>query len=402
MQRSQTQFAEELTRALYRAKANTGKRIGTLEDELGYAVGRNGGEFIRYLRKGHIPADPADVDQLAAALLHYTALDQKSALVFLLAAGYPRSGEWLAAHFNGTPPLLQSSQANNLGLTNDTTSLANPFVVGPPVTNPRQFFGRRRELQQIFHGWQGETLEHLAIIGPRRSGKTSLLHYIRQLVAADEEHLSSHRRWPGGRSLAGWQWIMIDFQDPRMANQERLLYHLLQGLGLPVAEPCSLARFVEIVTEQGVRANSVIVMDELDAALRMAEFDRSFWLALRYLLNTPDSGQIAFLVSASVSPMQLAMDVQKSSPLFNMFKTLALGAFSETDALALLATTPIPFSQADCEWMLRESGLWPALIQLLAQTRLFALQQGERDEQWKHEAQRRLEPYRYLLESRQP
>ncbi len=53
------------------------------------------------------------------------------------------------------------------------------FVAGPPITDPRRFFGRAQELTRIFHWLKGQPMTHVAIIGQRRSGKTSLLHYLR-------------------------------------------------------------------------------------------------------------------------------------------------------------------------------------------------------------------------------
>jgi len=58
------------------------------------------------------------------------------------------------------------------------------FIAGPPITHPRHFFGRTRELRRLFGLWQQAPLQNAAIIGPRRSGKTSLLNYLRTITAA--------------------------------------------------------------------------------------------------------------------------------------------------------------------------------------------------------------------------
>ena len=67
---------------------------------------------------------------------------------------------------------------------------------------------------------QQRPLQNVAIIGPRRSGKTSLQHYLR---------------------LANWLpqakdygWIFIDVQDARLGKHETLLHTLLMEMGLDV------------------------------------------------------------------------------------------------------------------------------------------------------------------------
>jgi len=51
-------------------------------------------------------------------------------------------------------------------------------VVGVPIVLPCQFFGRTQVLNQIHCAWDKQVPESIAIIGPKRSGKTSLLNYL--------------------------------------------------------------------------------------------------------------------------------------------------------------------------------------------------------------------------------
>ena len=68
---------------------------------------------------------------------------------------------------------------------------ASPFITGTPITHPRNFFGRHRELKRLFDLLKRHPLQNAAIIGKRRSGKTSLLHYLK-LVAASYPFSSFH------------------------------------------------------------------------------------------------------------------------------------------------------------------------------------------------------------------
>ena len=53
----------------------------------------------------------------------------------------------------------------------------NPYVAGTPIDNPKLFFGRQKLITNIL---QGVFNNHIAIQGPRRSGKSSLLIQIAQ------------------------------------------------------------------------------------------------------------------------------------------------------------------------------------------------------------------------------
>ena len=84
-----------------------------------------------------------------------------------------------------------------------------PFIAGPPVIHPRHFFGHERELRRLFNLWKGHPLQNAAIIGQRRSGKTSLLRYLQRITVTPAEQLRPGQRndWLPTRSRAstsGW------------------------------------------------------------------------------------------------------------------------------------------------------------------------------------------------------
>ena len=54
----------------------------------------------------------------------------------------------------------------------------NPFTYGNAISDPRRFFGRTREVEQIFSRLSNEELESSSLVGDRRIGKTSLLNYL--------------------------------------------------------------------------------------------------------------------------------------------------------------------------------------------------------------------------------
>jgi DNA-binding SARP family transcriptional activator len=259
----------------------------------------------------------------------------------------------------------------------------SPFIAGPPITNPSHFFGRERELKRLGSMLRQRPLQNAAIIGPRRSGKTSLLHYLR---------LSD---WLPQAS--GYRWIFVDFQDARLGRQETLLRTLITEMGLDVPEPCHLESFMDVVSEQ-LQRPTVILLDEIGVALtRYPELDDAFWESLRSLATNQVDGNLGFVLSSAQPPDVLAQHQGLGSPFFNIFGyTAVLGPLSEEGAKNLIATAPIKFTARDVDWILTESGRWPMPLQILCRERLLSLGEGETADDWREEALRQLEPLRRM------
>lgn len=401
MNQSPEKFAQLLTAAVYKiriAESKTiRKKIGIVQDELGYALGREGGSCIEYWRKGYIPAGLADLEQLTRILVKRGGLDQQEAKQFLISAGHPHPASLETELF---PPSDEGRPAADGGQGSASSSLDRlaPFVVGPPIAHPRQFFGRTQALTRIFGLWKRFPLQNVAIIGPHRSGKTSLLRYLAGIIRAEPAWLRPGQRQNWLPQPDRYQWILVDFQDARMGSQDRLLRYLLTSLELPVPDRCSLNNFLDVVS-QHLHRPALILMDEIGAGLASSELDQSFWWSLRSLGSNSTDGQLGFVLTAHQAPALLAAEHGKPSPFFNIFgHTVELGPLLEAEARELLANSPRPFAPANVEWILDQSGRWPALLQILADTRLTALEEGQTGSAWQEEGLRRLLPYRYLLD----
>lgn len=383
MTRSPQKFAQLLTTAIHNIRIReakiTKKTIGMVQDELGYALGREGGSCIEYWRKGNIPATLDDLEKLARELVRQHGLNAEELKDLLDSAGHPQPAAFTSQMYPAQPELAS-------------------FVVGPAVTHPRQFFGRDPELKRIFGLWKRFPLQNVAVIGLHRSGKTSLLHYLQRITGATPAQLR-----PG--QFSNWlpqpeqyRWVMVDFQDARMGQRESLLRYLLTGLNLPVPEPCQLNNFLDTVSQQ-LQQPSLILMDEISAGLASPELDQQFWWSLRSLSNYTE-GKLGFLLTAHAVPALLAHEYGKPSPFFNIFgHTLKLGPLDEAAARELIASAPQPLDEAEVEWILAHSGRWPALLQILGDTCLTALEQGQSAKSWREEGLERIAPLRYLLET---
>jgi len=275
-----------------------------------------------------------------------------------------------------------------------------PFVAGPPVLHPRQFFGRRRELKRLFSLWKRPPLQNAAIIGPRRSGKTSLLFYLQRITTTPADELRPGQRADWLPDPVCYRWAFVDFQDVRMRNRETLLGHLLAAMGLAMfSGGCALDDFMDIVSRE-LHTPTIVLLDEIGVALeRYPELDIAFWESLRSLATNYTGGRLAFVLASHESPERLAHQSGVGSPFFNIFGyTTTLGPLTEPEARELIASAPLPFPAPDVEWILVQSGRWPLLLQILCRERLLALEEGEAGDDWRSEALHQMAPFRSLLQ----
>jgi hypothetical protein len=272
------------------------------------------------------------------------------------------------------------------------------FITGTPITNPRDFFGREKELKRLFNLLRRRPLQNAAIIGKRRSGKTSLLHYLKNISTTPTEQLRPDQKSDWLSHPENYCWIFVDFQDVRRQNREGLLRYILECLKMPVPSPCDLDRFMDVVSSNLDRS-TVILFDEIGVGLqRCPELDDRFWESLRSLATNQTNGNLGFVLATPESPIELARNTGHTSPFFNIFGyTTTLGAMTESEARELIASSPIPFPDGDVEWILNKSERWPLLLQILCRERLFSLEEGESGDDWREEGLRQLQPFADLL-----
>jgi class 3 adenylate cyclase/transcriptional regulator with XRE-family HTH domain len=275
-----------------------------------------------------------------------------------------------------------------------------PFVAGPPIVHPDRFFGHERILKRLFALWRLPPFQNAALIGPRRSGKTSLLLYLKSITTTPPDRLRAGQRRDWLPAPESYRWIYVDFQDPRLGSRDGLLTYLLGQMGQPAPSPCTMERFLDSTAGQ-IRTPTVVLLDEIGVALhRYAELDDPFWEGLRSLATTHGDGQLAFVLAAHESPTDLAAHSGHSSPFFNLFAyTARVGPLTEAEAGDLVASAPLPFVPADVDWIVAQSACWPMLLQILCRERLHALQEGEADDAWREDAMQQMAPFRYLLDS---
>ncbi len=283
-------------------------------------------------------------------------------------------------------------------IATETYATSQPFIVGLPIQHPRLFWGRTAELVRIYQVWQQPPLQNVALIGPKRSGKTSLLYQLKALPTHPPAELRPEQRHQWLPAAERYRWIFVDFQDARLLRRERLLRYLLRQMGLDSPASCDIELFMDIVADQ-LEQPTLILMDEVGSAIAAPELDQRFWDSLRSLASHYVGGLLGFALAAHEHPAQLAAAQSNGSPFFNLFgHTYHVGPLDEHAARALIASAPLEFAAEDVEWILAQSGAWPSLVQALSYVRLMALQQGDHSHAWRITALQQIAPFRYLLE----
>ncbi|MEG3861941.1 hypothetical protein [Microcoleus sp. herbarium12] len=180
----------------------------------------------------------------------------------------------------------------------------------------------------------------------------------------------------------------------RCHNREELLRYILESLKMNVPSPYDLDRFMEVVS-RNLHQPTVILLDEIGVGLqRCPELDDGFWESLRCLATNQTNGNLGFILAAPESPLKLATSTGYSSPFFNIFGyTTTVGAMTEPEVRELIGSSPIPFADGDVEWILNQSERLPLLLQILCRERLFSVEDGGTEDDWREVGLEQLKPF---------
>lgn len=194
----------------------------------------------------------------------------------------------------------------------------NPFTSRKGIKDPDAFFNREHEqltIRDFLHA-----RENCQIVGPRRIGKTSLLLQVGRVISS----------WEKKASLA-----YVDLHDARSYQLFGWLDHVSRKFSWsrPATNLAEFARSVEEMISESLFP--VLCLDEFDElSKRRDEFGRDFYTNLRSCGNMGMT-----IITASQKRLNHLTDPDDpTSPFYNTFPTVRLGAFSDatvTDFLSL-------------------------------------------------------------------
>ena len=193
--------------------------------------------------------------------------------------------------------------------------MSNPYIIGPPVRLPANFYGRVRQAKQFFEHLAGPQGQCFSILGVRRAGKTSFLQYVAhpQVKAA---HLPNPERF---------LMVYVDVSACRSATEfytrvhQRLLDELPGALRPERKSPPADAYMVESLLYEFEGRRVVVLMDEFDH-LRTARFSGDFLVELR-ALTSDWNYDLAYVTASYWNLVQLGnlVGLPPTSPFYNIF-----------------------------------------------------------------------------------
>lgn len=197
----------------------------------------------------------------------------------------------------------------------------NPFQHSGPVTGD-QFYNREDELNKLVRWLSTSPPTSVAIHGPERIGKTSLLRQLKE------------------KGVPGRRLMYLDMQG--ILSPDELWEKLQKFLGGSPEESIrdALDRTKEVV---------VLCLDEFGKPLSRPEFTADFY---DYLRSLTQSGKLALVISVLRPLHELSVPSGADvSRFFNIFRPLPIGPFSEEDARALLTSKGL--SEEEARWVLQ-------------------------------------------------
>ncbi len=248
----------------------------------------------------------------------------------------------------------------------DSSSLANPFIFGPPVRG-QDFLDRRRELRRLVG--QVQRGSSALVSAEPRMGKTSLLLHLQAnraaLFGAEAEHLTFH--YLDGHTFAGWDvprfWREVLKPLAPLTPALRAAYERAQEQNFDAIE---LEAFFRTLDESGRRL--VLLLDEFGSLQREPGLhQRAFYAPLRSLASLYASLSLIFASRRSITDLNYAArNFAGGSPYFNFAQEVTPRPFPQKDVTALLERGCERFSAEDREFLCRIAGSHPYFLQAAA------------------------------------
>lgn len=248
---------------------------------------------------------------------------------------------------------LENAYAYNEVIKNTTTKLSNriedkinglyiPYIAGPPIVNPQMFFGRQSDFEKIIGLLLGN---FVMVIGPRRIGKTSLLHQLTYHLPRLQN--PSIRFVPVLVSVEGMpeaEFFHMVMEEIVTIVQENVSPKTISNLSFDLSNPINysprafsrdlhaLLRDLQGTTPKPTHL--VLLLDEMDTFNRYSLDTQS---QLRRIFQRFANTNLSVVVAGVRLQQHWAGE---SSPFYNMFVPIMLTSFPETEAYRLI-TEPV-------------------------------------------------------------
>ena len=239
-----------------------------------------------------------------------------------------------------------------------TSSKINPFDYGKPVL-PNRFYGRRKEILDVKNRIGAISPQCINIVGLRRNGKTSLLHYITERT---QEFFQ-----PEQKPLI----VAFDLSNSKFHTPEGIIEGIRRGIKKLTGEepwsrkynedPFEVEDGLQGLVDRGYRL--IVMLDEFEAISRRLEEFQDWGEDWR----SKASAGLLTMVIASKRPLgEIYQPLGLTSPFGNIFSTTILGALEE-DAWQTLVQNGFSRNvgvQATLSWIDDLAGGLPFYVQM--------------------------------------
>lgn len=261
------------------------------------------------------------------------------------------------------------------------------FYASGSISDPKYFFGRETEIRRICRLLTRFPLQHSMVVGPKFSGKSSLLKHIMNIGSG---HINLRSDPLHNTSMISGQhkWVYIDFHSGKVQSPQQLLQYILGSLEFEIPQQVDIVIFENILRER-LHDPLVLLLDEIGIALRTyTELDDGrFWGNLKDIVSNSLHGQIGMVVSSVEKPHRLPPTIGHGSPFFGVFnQTITLRPFNHTEMEQLISSSPVTFTDSDIEWIISNSEGWPIVLQVLCRECMLAYEDKEHDLNWRENA----------------
>ncbi len=240
----------------------------------------------------------------------------------------------------------------------------NPYIIGSPVKDPGNFYGRKDEVREIISNIK--KCLSTSLIGERGIGRTSLLRYISHPNVVSTYSNSGDcvvlYLGFGGftQSLKEQFWNSVFIEIEKRVSKSGRLKNLSKKGNLSTLD---IYEFFGELHDNNVEI--VFCCDEFDAVTRNPHFDLDFFDSLRHLSQTYD---VTFITASKKNLKELTFSgEQTTSPFFNIFYNMRIGFYKKEEAEELILTPSkiagIKFNNEDVDFVFDVAHYHPFFIQ---------------------------------------
>jgi AAA+ ATPase superfamily predicted ATPase len=237
---------------------------------------------------------------------------------------------------------------------------SNPYHSGKMLRDPEMFFGRVDILRHLYEIIRDR--QCLALVGPRRIGKSSLLFALRSHLRAPDFDLSNYLL----------TYIDIGELNPQtyeeflmLICEQLIAQHPQQFAGQSPPEECDTTDFRHFLEELHDRElHPVLLLDEFERVAGAKQFTEDFFFFLRALAN---ADKISYITASQNTLDSISHKGLLGSPFFNIFETYRLGPLTAEEATDLIMIPSrchgVPFTEDEAKWVLLLAGRHPFYLQ---------------------------------------